>query len=136
MASMIISSIDGLTALRDVHGGTGTILWKVFALGGALYSDLDTFEYCCLPPGAVLGDHIHSRSEEIYFITAGRGQMHAGDDVRNVGPGDLVVTPLGGRHGIANTGDVDLEFVCAEVMPPSIASALPAISPVPEGPVG
>lgn len=127
--AFIVSSTDGCTELHDVHGGSGTVLWKVFALGGAMYGDLDSFEYCRLPPGASLGLHVHARSEEIYYVVSGRGRMRLGSDVREIGPGDLVVTALGDRHGVEAVGDEDLEFICAEATPPSIAALLPEQSP-------
>lgn len=126
---MIVSSTEGCTELYDVHGGLGRVLWKVFALGGALYGDLESFEYCRVPPGASLGLHVHARTEEIYFIIAGSGRMRLGEEVNEVGPGDLIVTALGDRHGIEAIGDEDLEFVCAEAMPPSISGLLPEQSP-------
>lgn len=127
--TFILSSIEGCTELHDVHGGNGTVLWKVFSLGGAMYGDLDSFEYCRLPPGASLGLHVHARSEEIYFVLAGRGRMQLGSETSEIGPGDLVVTALGDRHGVEAVGDEDLEFICAEATPPSIAALLPQQSP-------
>lgn len=132
-SGFIVSSTEGCTELHDVHGGTGCVLWKVFALGGALYGDLESFEYCRVPMGASLGLHVHARTEEIYFVTSGRGRMHLGTDVHDVGPGDLVVTMLGSRHAVEAIGDEDLEFVCAEAMPPSISGLLPGQSPTIEG---
>jgi mannose-6-phosphate isomerase-like protein (cupin superfamily) len=126
----IVSSTEACTELHNVHGGTGRVLWKVFALGGALYGDLESFEYCRIPPGASLGMHVHARSEEIYFIIAGRGTMRLGMETREVGPGDLVVTALGSRHAVEAIGEEDLEFVCAEAMPPAVSAMLPDQSPV------
>lgn len=45
-----------------------------------------------------------------------------GGEFRPVGPGDLVITPLNGRHGIANVGDTDLDFLVIEVHPPAFAA--------------
>ena len=46
-----------------------------------------------------------------------------------MGPGDLIMTPLNGRHGIENLGDEELEFIVVEALPPVIVEALPAYSP-------
>lgn len=127
--AFIVSSTDACTELHDVHGGSGIVWWKVFALGGAMYGDLDSFEYCRVPPGASLGLHVHARSEEIYFVVSGRGRMRLGAAVHEIGPGDLVVTSLGDLHGVESVGDEDLEFICAEATPPSIAALLPEQSP-------
>ena len=105
---------------------------KRLATGGMLHGDWESFEYCRVPPGSVIGEHVHSRTEEIYYIVTGRGEMRMNDARREVGPGDLIVTPLNGKHGIANIGDEDLEFLVVEVLPPAITAVLPALSPVAE----
>jgi uncharacterized cupin superfamily protein len=126
---MILGNIDSPVELHAIHGGSGAVLWKVLALGGALFGDLESFEYCRLGPGASFGSHVHSRTEEIYFIVAGSGVVRLDDETYEVGPGDLILTPLDGLHALENTGVDDLELICAEAMPPSIASLLPPQSP-------
>ena len=44
----------------------------------------------------------------------------------------LPIDSLNGKHGIANIGDEDLEFLVVEVLPPAITAVLPALSPVAE----
>ncbi len=127
--TMILGNIDSPVELHAIHGGSGVVLWKVLALGGALFGDLESFEYCRLGPGASFGTHVHSRNEEIYFIVSGTGTVRLDDERYEVGPGDLVLTPLGGLHGLENTGVGDLELICAEATPPSIAALLPPQSP-------
>lgn len=128
-ATMILGNIESPVELHAIHGGSGMVLWKVLALGGALCGDLESFEYCRLGPGASFGAHIHSRNEEIYFIIAGVGVVRLDDETYEVGPGDLILTPLDGLHALENTGVGDLELICAEATPPSIASLLPTQSP-------
>jgi mannose-6-phosphate isomerase-like protein (cupin superfamily) len=57
-----------------------------------------------LPPGAAVGRHFHAATEEVYYITAGRGRMTVGSETREVGPGDAVYIPRGAAHTLANTG--------------------------------
>lgn len=65
-----------------------------------------------VPPGARTLPHYHVRTEEIYYVLAGRGEMRVGQEVRPVGPGDAIAIPPGAVHQIANTGDVILKFLC------------------------
>ena len=65
-----------------------------------------------LPPGGETLAHHHARTEEIYYILAGRGLMRIGGETREVGPGDAVAIPPGEVHQIANTGVETLKFLC------------------------
>ena len=65
-----------------------------------------------LPPGAATAPHYHPRAEEIYYLTAGEGQMQIEGDVRVVTVGDAVAIPPGARHQITNVGDETLRFLC------------------------
>lgn len=65
-----------------------------------------------LPPGASTTPHYHPRTEEIYYLLEGHGEMRIGDELRNVGPGDAIAIPPGQEHQITNTGRVVLKFLC------------------------
>lgn len=65
-----------------------------------------------LPPGAATTPHYHPRTEEIYYILEGLGQMHIDGESRSVGPGDAIAIPPGARHTIRNTGQAVLKFLC------------------------
>lgn len=65
-----------------------------------------------LPPAASTTPHYHPRTEEIYYILAGRGRMRIGEETAAVGPGDAIAIPPGSTHQITNTGDETLVFLC------------------------
>src|SRR5262249_39335973 len=65
-----------------------------------------------LRPGMSTTPHFHQKTEEIYYILEGRGQMQVGDDTRLVGPNDAIAIPPGQRHQITNTGKGVLRFLC------------------------
>lgn len=65
-----------------------------------------------LPPGKGTTPHHHPKTEEIYYILEGTGEMTLGDETRHVGPGDAIAIPPGARHTIFNSGDVTLKFLC------------------------
>lgn len=56
--------------------------------------------------------HYHPRTEEIYYILEGAGEMTIGDETRSVGPGDAIAIPPGAVHSIYNSGDRTLVFLC------------------------
>ena len=65
-----------------------------------------------LPVGAATTPHHHPRTEEIYYILEGDGEMTVDDETRRVGPGDAIAIPPGARHTIRNVGQETLKFLC------------------------
>lgn len=57
-----------------------------------------------LPPGAAVGRHYHTETEEIYYILSGAGRMTVGAEAREVSAGDAVYIPRGSTHTLENTG--------------------------------
>jgi quercetin dioxygenase-like cupin family protein len=127
--AVLISSIENPVQIKGMHGGSGTLFWKCFARLHMLHTDLVAFEYARLESGGIIGDHTHTRTEEIYFIVSGHGTMHVDGETRKVGPGDLILTPRNTTHGITTVGSESLEFVVAEVFPPEVQAAMPQYKP-------
>jgi len=63
-------------------------------------------------PGQKTAAHFHHKTEEIYYIVAGHGELRLGDELRSVGPGDAIAIPPGMVHTIFNSGEVTLRFLC------------------------
>jgi mannose-6-phosphate isomerase-like protein (cupin superfamily) len=63
-------------------------------------------------PGASTQEHYHQKTEEIYYITHGRGRMRIGAEVREVKAGDAIAIPPGQKHKLWNTGDEWLRVLC------------------------
>jgi mannose-6-phosphate isomerase-like protein (cupin superfamily) len=62
--------------------------------------------------GASTQEHYHLQTEEIYYITHGRGRMRIEEEVREVGPGEAVAIPPGRKHKLWNTGQEILRLLC------------------------
>jgi mannose-6-phosphate isomerase-like protein (cupin superfamily) len=56
--------------------------------------------------------HLHQRSEELYFITQGKGHMQLGDEQLQVETGDCICIPANTPHRIENTGTKPLKILC------------------------
>ncbi|MCS7304847.1 MAG: cupin domain-containing protein [Thermoguttaceae bacterium] len=65
-----------------------------------------------LPPGTATHAHRHLKTEEIYYILEGMGQMRVEAETRLVGPGDAIAIPPGSLHQITNIGPGILKFLC------------------------
>jgi mannose-6-phosphate isomerase-like protein (cupin superfamily) len=63
-------------------------------------------------PGARTAPHYHRKTEEIYYILSGKGEMTIDDRKQDVGPLDAIAIPPGAVHTILNTGSEPLVFLC------------------------
>lgn len=66
-----------------------------------------------LPAGAETERHYHRLSEEIYYLTAGRGLMEIDGVVREVVPGDAILIPPGAWHQIRAIEPLTFLCCCA-----------------------
>ncbi len=71
-----------------------------------------TVTWVDVDPGECQVRHSH-QPEQAYIIISGRGRMHVGDEVAELGRGDLALVPPGVQHGIDNIGDDLLTYVSA-----------------------
>ena len=65
-----------------------------------------------VPAGGETFEHLHRRSEEIYYFTAGAGRMRLGDEEAEVAAGDMVVIAPGVKHKLWNPGEEPLVLLC------------------------
>ncbi|MDD5085137.1 MAG: cupin domain-containing protein [Candidatus Omnitrophica bacterium] len=65
-----------------------------------------------LRPGKATDEHIHKKSEEIYYLLKGQGLMFIEGRSRRVKAGDAVIIRPGKRHHIKNTDRKELVFLC------------------------
>jgi mannose-6-phosphate isomerase-like protein (cupin superfamily) len=79
------------------------------ALGGTAHQSLAE---AWLEPGQATERHYHARTEEIYVVLDGEGEMEVDSDQRRVGPGDAILIPPGAWHQIRAEGAAPLRFLC------------------------
>ena len=65
-----------------------------------------------LPAGGATQEHYHARTEEIYYITHGRGRIRIDGEVQEVAAGDSIAIMPGRRHKLWNTGSEPLRLLC------------------------
>jgi len=63
-------------------------------------------------PGQSTLLHRHIKSEELYYIIQGKGEMTLGNEILDVSRGDSICIPPGTEHNIENTGTEDLKILC------------------------
>ncbi len=65
-----------------------------------------------IKPGKATTRHYHKKTEEIYYITEGKGFMDLDGKCFTVKPGDAIAILPGTAHQIKNTGKRDLVILC------------------------
>ena len=63
-----------------------------------LHTDVQSLAEASLDAGQSTQRHYHARSEEIYLIIDGGGELEVDGDRRVVGPGDAILIPPGSWH--------------------------------------
>ncbi|GIJ27886.1 hypothetical protein Vqi01_30480 [Micromonospora qiuiae] len=121
---LIVTDVEGVTDIFGVHGATGVSHWKCLASRRHLHGDWEAVELARVPPGGLSGEHRHTRTEEIYYVVAGEGEMLLDGTGHRVGAGSVVLTGLGTIHGLRNTGTTDLDWITVEVRVPHPVSPL------------
>jgi mannose-6-phosphate isomerase-like protein (cupin superfamily) len=74
------------------------------------HTDLQSLAEATLDGGQATERHYHAKTEEIYFVVEGAGEMDVDGAVRRVAVGDAVLIPPGARHQI--TAETSLRFLC------------------------
>jgi mannose-6-phosphate isomerase-like protein (cupin superfamily) len=121
---IVVADLAEPSKVYGVHGSEGLSLWKCLARRAGLFGCWEAVEWAWIPAGGVSGEHLHTRTEEIYFILSGRGQITLDGRPYQVRTGDLILTSVGTRHGLRNTGTEGLGWLVIEVASPATAMAL------------
>ncbi|MFQ5499725.1 MAG: cupin domain-containing protein [Candidatus Zixiibacteriota bacterium] len=104
--------IRKLTDCTEIIAADGTRLRELlhpardYPFGGR-YS----LAHAVLGPGESSRAH-RLRSDEVYYILSGEGEIHIDEDVSAVSAGDAIDIPSGSDQWIANVGDGELVFLC------------------------
>jgi len=103
---MIIKSGDLPMEYREhMRGGDGTVQISHAAAKGALPAGLRLHAQLTLPPGASIGEHVHERETELFYVLQGQGEMLQDGAWTPLSPGDATSTGGGQSHALRNTGE-------------------------------
>jgi len=99
MPVTIVRATEGLTL--DLDGVGVRFLIRGEETGGRF----SLVEHPIAPRTLVAARHVHEREDEYSFVTEGHVGMQIGDEVVEVGPGELVHKPRGVPHAVWNARD-------------------------------
>jgi mannose-6-phosphate isomerase-like protein (cupin superfamily) len=108
-----------LSSIRQIqessHGGTGKVdLYEIWG-NDDFKSNVDFIDRVVVPPNSTIGFHQHADNEEMYIVLEGSGLMRIEDQERAVTRGDMILNPAGGRHGLFNNSDKDIDLLVLQV---------------------
>ena len=100
---------------RDSHGGVGKIdLYEIWD-GSDFESKIEFFDRVVVPPKSTIGFHQHGDNEEMYIILKGEGLMKIEEENVIVRGGDMILNPKGGKHGLSNNSESDIDILIIQV---------------------
>jgi mannose-6-phosphate isomerase-like protein (cupin superfamily) len=56
----------------------------------------------CMEPGQEQKLHAHKEEDKIYYVLEGRGSFLDGEDIKELGSGQIIFAPAGQPHGVKN----------------------------------
>jgi len=65
-----------------------------------------------VPPGGVIGRHLHAKEIETVYVLAGQSVLTLGDADFAFAVGQVVAIPAGLEHALRNTGRETVELLC------------------------
>ncbi|MEZ4769374.1 MAG: cupin domain-containing protein [Caldilineales bacterium] len=65
-----------------------------------------------VPPGGVIGRHLHVKETETVYVLAGQSVLTLGDTDHDFAAGQIVAIPAGLEHALVNTGSDTVELLC------------------------
>ncbi|AUG80766.1 hypothetical protein CFP65_6097 [Kitasatospora sp. MMS16-BH015] len=129
--AVIVADTRQPAEVHGVHGTRGRTRWACLARRAGLGGGWEAVEWASVPPGGVSGEHRHTRTEEVYVLLGGRGEITLDGRPHPVEAGDAVLTGLGTTHGLRNTGPENLDWLVIEMPAAPVADATDAT----DGPV-
>jgi mannose-6-phosphate isomerase-like protein (cupin superfamily) len=81
-----------------------------------VHSGVQSLAEASLDAHASTRRHYHARSEEIYLIVEGAGELEVDGERREVGPGDAILIPPGAWHRL-DAGAEGVRLLCCCVPP-------------------
>ncbi|MDT3399397.1 cupin domain-containing protein [Streptomyces sp. B1866] len=113
--AVVSADVHAPADVYGVHAAEGHSRWACLSRRAGLHGAWEAVEWAWLPPRGVSGEHRHTRTEELYFIVSGRGEITLDGRPYPVRAADVVLTGLGTRHALRNTGDGPLAWLVIEV---------------------
>ncbi|MGA2142019.1 MAG: cupin domain-containing protein [Brevinematales bacterium] len=113
---MLIHPSEMRTELKEkMRGGEGTVKMTHLVEPEKL-KNARLLARLTIASGSGIGTHEHSSETEYYIIQKGSGSVSDNGIIKDVKPGDVLITGNGDNHSIKNTGQDDLELIAVIIL--------------------
>ena len=97
------------------HGGIAAVdLYEIWG-DSDFRSNVDFIDRVVVPPGSTIGFHRHDENEEMYIVLEGKGLMKIENEETPVSKGDMILNPMGGRHGLVNNSSENIDLLVIQI---------------------
>lgn len=103
----------------NIRGGVGAAKGMEFLKQGDM-AGIVSMGRTTLEPGASIGEHAHTNTEDLYLILEGHGTGILNGERFPVSVGDLFLVKAGGNHGLINDSAGPLTFLGVLTRSPAI----------------
>jgi mannose-6-phosphate isomerase-like protein (cupin superfamily) len=103
--------IRQLLDCEEFTAGDGTLLRELLHPDKQAIALRYSLAHAIVPVGQTSIPH-SLKTSEVYYILSGEGEMHIGEEVQRVVPGDAVYIPPDAVQYIHNSGNEPLVFIC------------------------
>jgi quercetin dioxygenase-like cupin family protein len=97
----------------ELRGGQGKALFHDYLAANEM-AGVQSMSVLTLEPGATIGEHQHTETEELYYILAGTGTGYLDGASFTVGPGDAWVVHTGHSHALVTAKDGPLRLLALQ----------------------
>jgi mannose-6-phosphate isomerase-like protein (cupin superfamily) len=77
------------------------------------------YDAYCLLPGQSQKVHAHEGSDKVYYVLQGTGRFIVGEEERDLGAGNAVISRAGDSHGVSNETQENLVILVTMAPRPS-----------------
>ena len=102
-------------ARENMRGGDGVVKITNFVTKEELNEKGRLFANITLEPNCGIGYHVHENDCEIFYVQKGTAEYNDNGTVVTVSAGDVLITPAGTGHSIANHSDENVELIAVIV---------------------
>jgi len=104
------------TSIYDnCHDGEGRLSCRLVLEQGDSELGIQFMHDDILEPAAIIGEHLHDITEELYFVVEGTGTMILDGKKIPTGTGDVCLVKRGHSHGIINSPDKPMRLLVFSV---------------------
>ena len=100
---------------ENMRDGDGVVKLTSFVSKEELNDKGRLFAKLTLEPNCSIGYHVHENDCEIFYVMKGTAEYNDNGTVSTVSAGDVLVTPAGTGHSIANRSDETVELIAVIV---------------------